>query len=99
MGFTMRARLTSPAQGPSGTRPPPPCIGDRLRAIELGLQKCDLCIQDVGARRDAGAESVADDTPCLARASNGIVRGSDRRARGLELARALSHFDGHDRVE
>src|SRR5207249_2949929 len=59
-------------------------VRNGLRAIELGLQERNLRVENVGARRDAGPEAIADDSSRLACASNGIVCSHNRRASRLQ---------------
>src|SRR2546428_10713470 len=94
--LTMIAFINSPADL-SAERPREPRfrqsrVGDGLRAIELGLQQRHLGVENVGARRDAGPEPVADHTPCLAGAAHGVACRRNGRTARLELARALLHL-------
>ena len=76
-----------------------PHAGQRARARQLRFEQRHLRDQDVGAGRDAGAESIGDDAAGFGGAANGIGRGADHRLAGFEIEEPLPDIRRHDRVE
>ena len=74
-------------------------IGDRLRPVEMCLQKRDLRVEHIGAHGDTRPESLADDASSLRGAADGVVGSFDRRPARIELARALTQLHSKSRVE
>ena len=66
-----------------------PRVGNGLRAIELGLEQRDLGVEEVGARRHARLEPIANHPARFAGAPHRVVGCSNRRPARFELADAL----------
>src|SRR5438445_3862617 len=96
---TIAFMVPSPSERAREPRLGEPRVGDRLRAIQIRLQQRDLRVEDVGARRDAGAEAIADHAAGFRGAPHRVVSRRNRRLARVELAEALPHFDGDACVE
>src|SRR4051812_15160574 len=76
-----------------------PDVGNRARAIELGLQPRDLGLEHVGGGRDARLVAFTDRALGLGGRADFLVGGGDRFPARIEFQRAGANFEGDLPIE
>src|SRR5207253_10305090 len=74
-------------------------VRDGACAIKFRLESCDLRVDDVGARRDAGLVAVTNNALGLGPRADFVVGGCARLTARVERERSRAHFERRLAIE